>query len=405
MESARVLRNGERCPCPARVSMETQCAHEYVRDQCFVKDYWGARWLQVRALPHAIKLTSTPAGQTDGNPRVAAPGNILVHTASAMPAMLPASSLLEDDATTSADTVSTDRAGNDSAALQDSKPAAMVTLADTTDRPKKRRKVEYRTMIDTCAEICNIASKRDDTSDQVYGGLLAMLSILRGNGSQLDKEQSFRELIDDQERAFHGTRGLSRHGLQPVAARAPASGRPKENRFASATMKQPVQGGRKEGKCGFCKQEKCNVTTCQQLSKWGSHIKAGNLVSFMDRLGDSNNASPIPDGLLTRETPLLESLPRETEWISVARVHLVQPDLVQPNTLANLGVRLSCLGFGGTVLSQYQSRVAKATVVNAWIGKRRRTSFVLSLLDDVNWTPPEQLLGSSAGQVKGSFDV
>jgi hypothetical protein len=84
----------------------------------------------------------------------------------------------------------------------------------------------------------------------------------------------------------------------------------------------------------------------------------------------------------------------------------VQPDLVQPNTLANLGVRLSCLGFGGTVLSLYQSRVAKASVVNAWISKRRRTSFVLSLLDDVNWTPPpEQLLGSSVGQVKGSFEM
>jgi hypothetical protein len=120
-------------------------------------------------------------------------------------------------------------AGNDSAALQDSKPAAMVTLADTTDRPKKRRKVEYRTMIDTCTEICNIASKRHDTSEQVYGDLLAMLSILRGNGSLLDTEQSFRELIDNQERAFRGTRGSSRHGVQPVAARAPASGRPKEN--------------------------------------------------------------------------------------------------------------------------------------------------------------------------------
>jgi hypothetical protein len=71
-------------------------------------------------------------------------------------------------------------------------------------------------------------------------------------------------------------------------------------------MKQPVQGGRKEGKCGFCQQEKCNVMICQYLSKWGSHIKADNLVSFMDSLGDSNNASPIPDGFLTKETPLLE---------------------------------------------------------------------------------------------------
>jgi hypothetical protein len=78
--------------------------------------YWGARWLQVRALPHAIKLTSTLAGQTDGNPRVAAPGNVLVHAASAMSAMLPPSSVLEEDATTSAHTGSIDRASNDSAA-------------------------------------------------------------------------------------------------------------------------------------------------------------------------------------------------------------------------------------------------------------------------------------------------
>jgi hypothetical protein len=113
----------------------------------------------------------------------------------------------------------------------------------------------------------------------------------------------------------------------------------------------------------------------------------------MDRLGDSNNASPIPDGLLTKETPLLESLPRETEWISVANIHFMQPDLVQPNTVANLGVRLSCLGFGGTVLSQYQSCIAKASVVNVWISKRKRTSFVLSLFDDVIAPPPRAAFG------------
>jgi hypothetical protein len=71
-------------------------------------------------------------------------------------------------------TGSIDRAGNDSAELQDSKPAAMVTLTETTGRPNKRRKVEYLTMIDTCTEICNIASKRHDTSEQVYGALLAV---------------------------------------------------------------------------------------------------------------------------------------------------------------------------------------------------------------------------------------
>ena len=198
-----------------------------------------------------------------------------------------------------------------------------------------------------------------------------MLSILRGNGSVLDNEQSFRDLIDNQEHAFRGTRGSSRHGIQPfsaqapgsschgviqpITAQAPASGRPKQNCIASVSITQPVQGGRKEGKCGFCKREKCNVTICPHLSKWGSHIKADNILSFMDRLGDSNNATPIPDGLLAKEAPLLESLPWETEWISVARLHLIQPNLVQPNTLANLGVCLSCLGIGGTVLSGYES--------------------------------------------------
>ena len=167
--------------------MGIQCVHEYAHIQCFVKNYWDAHWFQVRALPHAINLSSSrdvmsaPAVQMDVNPTVTAPGNVLVQTA--------ASSVLEEDATAFAHTESTDHSvlEEDATALVHTGPTdctgndyavLLMTTDDRTERPKKRHKVEYHTMMDTCTEICNIASKQEDTSEQVYGGLLAMLSIL-----------------------------------------------------------------------------------------------------------------------------------------------------------------------------------------------------------------------------------
>ena len=131
--------------------------------------------------------------------------------------------------------------------------------------------------------------------------------------------------------------------------------------------------------CTFCFDSDHTIATCRQKISWGTKptMEPAMLVAC---LSDSmNNLYPtmaLPVGVLTEEKPVMQSIPKDTQWLVIHKKCF----MAQGNaSLGNLCLVVSCLGKGGIPIRvDYKDWAVSVIVAGGWMqGARKRSSRIL----------------------------
>jgi hypothetical protein len=92
-------------------------------------------------------------------------------------------------------------------------------------------------------------------------------------------------------------------------------------------------------------------------------------------------ATQLPQGLVSAEKQIMQSLPKSTDFLVVHRKYLMNGTLANSGG-DNLCVLVTCIGRGGIVLPGYDRRVATPLSVSSWIQKGENYKKTISNLGD-----------------------
>jgi hypothetical protein len=131
-----------------------------------------------------------------------------------------------------------------------------------------------------------------------------------------------------------------------------------------------------KAKCSFCHQDDGHkVTGCQVKKRFGIHLYLNQITTLTNRLIIGHGIKDLPDGVVTTEKPVLNSVPPNTQWLVVHGMYFLNnnphPESFKRSPL-NYGVLVTCLGAMGNPLDndQYSKCVIKQNAVTTWISAK-----------------------------------
>lgn len=151
---------------------------------------------------------------------------------------------------------------------------------------------------------------------------------------------------------------------------------------------RPRSGKPNEKTCSFCKSKvHKSITNCDKLKALGRRLKKSELSNFRNNdLGPRSAYIYIDRAamkeLVTKEKPVLNTLPPATKWLVVHRMHNMSGTAHSQMPLCTrsqqeLGVEVTCYDDFGEILAgqapnapNFERRVAKHSAVCDWIAVR-----------------------------------
>jgi hypothetical protein len=268
-------------------------------------------------------------------------------------------------------------------------------------------KVTHSTLTQKCSELASVASKaRQETMQYIQGAIIALTRVARGECSGVEGESRLTDVVLEAEQAIKGGftatyRSATDAGIDlaigsqstkssvaltstmPVSGRAPRPGPIIKRRIPSATMAAYTTGAGKassrkstKAKCSFCHQDDGHkVTGCQVKKRFGIHLYLNQITTLTNRLIIGHGIKDLPDGVVTTEKPVLNSVPPNTQWLVVHGMYFLNnnphPESFKRSPL-NYGVLVTCLGAMGNPLDndQYSKCVIKQNAVTTWISAK-----------------------------------
>jgi cytochrome c553 len=299
----------------------------------------------------------------------------------------------------------------------------------TSQQKSAIAKVTYSTLSQKCSDLASVASKApQDTAQFIQGAIIALTRVARGEHSGLEAEKCLIDIVSEADQAinrrgFHATypsvksagftesfknqypasMGHSVNAM-PVSARVPRSGPAIKRRFASAVMNAHTTGSAKpssrsssKARCSFCHQDDGHkITACPAKKSIGTHLFLNEIDSLMNRLITGHGIKELPDGIVTLEKPVLDSVPPKTQWLVVHGMHYLNnnphPESFKTSPL-NYSVLVTSLGIRGNALDkdQYSRCIIRQNAVTTWIGEKHKSRVRAQGLSKV-FTSPDFLL-------------
>jgi hypothetical protein len=239
---------------------------------------------------------------------------------------------------------------------------------------------------------------------------VALARLAQGQESEIDIK-TFHEIIEGAHATFgakrriiegaHATFGAKRRihsgtsvtqaGEQhmPISANPGAVGRPLMSRKRSCTEgKAPVKGSNEKPGCGFCDQKGHNITSCNELKRYGERIRSEqDLRRLSDELLSADGqflATRIPNEVTNKPRRILQTLPTEAKFLAIHKKYIINNDLVGPVGIQNLYILVTFIGAGGRPIPECSRVLAQASIVSGWMikSKNKYKSVISSLARD-----------------------
>ena len=196
----------------------------------------------------------------------------------------------------------------------------------------------------------------------------------------------------------------------PLPAEVSSQGRQKVKQLQSyattiitGSVPGPTSGSQKPKQCGFCAGTGHTITGCQKLQLLGGRwLEDSDKAQLVNWLNSPTFAMPLPNGVVTSQKTLLDSLPPKTHFLVVHQqcyIDLLLPELGGRETPANLEVIITCLDNCGDEVpvlmegGSFAKCFACASAVVEYIlkhGRKGKKLKVISHLQDLPQVPTTQ---------------
>jgi hypothetical protein len=286
-------------------------------------------------------------------------------------------------------TMDDDEEGGTTLTMDDDEEGGMVIDVEPSNdehqAKKKTRKHSHGNLMARCVALANAATKKPKVTESILGAIEALTAIVRDmDVDVIGAQRAIRPYPASQN---HHSPSQEAPVTAPVAA--PVTARPSivlgrriAHRFKSAQMEswmgRPMQKAKKAKQCGFCLasggQNHKNVLACPEAKKQGRRLRSSKVQSFINNELAGSKARRIPQGLVSKFKPVIQSIPTSTKWLVVHQLFSVRWEVAESTRYdtSNLGILIACLGQGGKVLALDKSTqrarwVCSCSVVVAWL--------------------------------------
>jgi hypothetical protein len=431
-ETARIIRNGERCLCNDRVKFDSQCRHEIRKEGGrFVPTLCHPRLFQRQKVTVCISKSRDAASKSQDAALV---GNVgendgddgFEHSDNHGDSFNDG----DDDGDGGGDDDVDDDDDDDvmfqyaavpgtaahvfphamapafpdaaARAFPDAAPTIAVSNLPTNEllnvTPAQRPAIEKPAFNDSMTasqQLVGIVQHDTKSSILAYGAVLGVIDVFRGGepgNPDWDPALQLMQIVSSVQSASRKS-AISRKAapmssVDPATATVPRlGGRPQQSRLKGQVME--AQSGRlaqsglpNTAKCTFCGEFNTHrsITSCPERRKHGMHIEKRDLRAFVARELAASQARPLVDGDVTDSKLLLENLPRACKWLVLHRVFLLDASArAAVADTSNIGILVTCLGDNGINLPHGASLpnsvhllervLATHEAVSIWIAK------------------------------------